>query len=128
MKRILILLALTLPLAACKTASTSAPPPPPLTGSCNPADADMYKTLIFVQGSLLNLNATIKADETSDPNTASVLKPYAQSAVVDYNIAEAAWQGYHAACLANPSLSPASAQAAVNKVSTDMQTLPGGAK
>lgn len=128
MKRILMILPLAMMLVACKPVTVSSPTAPPLKGACNPADATMYQTLIFAQGSILNLNATIKADETSDPNTASILKPYAQRAAEDYNIAEAAWQGFHAACMANPATSPATAQTAVNNVSADLKAVPGGTK
>lgn len=124
--RLIFALILPLMVAGCKTASAPTPPAPPLQGACNSTDADIYRTLIFAQGSILNLNATIRADEVTDPTTANTLKPYAQQAATDYNIAEATWQGYHAACISNPSLSAVSAQAAVNKLTSDLQTVPGG--
>lgn len=114
-------------LAGCKKTTATGPTAPPLAGACNPADQGMYQTLVFAQGSLLNLKATL-ADPKTDPNTVSALTPYYNQAKTDYNIAEAAWQGYHAVCLVTPSASPATAQAAVSKLGGDLQSLPKGAK
>lgn len=107
-----------------KTTSTAAPP---LAGACNAADSAMYQTLIFAQGSLLNLKATLAAS-TTDAKTVSTLTPYYNQAKADYNIAEASWQAFHAACMAVPATSPTTAQNAVNKLSTDIQTIPAVTK
>lgn len=124
MKKTLILaVLLLLPMAGCKTAKTSVPAAPALAGSCNPADSAMYQTLIFAQGSLLNLRATL-ADPSTAPATIQALKPYVSQAVSAYNLAEVAWQTYHAACMANPKLSPAAAQTAVNNLSTAINAVP----
>lgn len=111
----------------CKKTGTTGAAATPLTGACNAADADMYKTLVFAQGSLLNLKGTLAAS-TTDPKTVSTLTPYYTQAKQDYNIAEASWQVYHAACVANPALSPAAAQATVNKLSSDIQSVPAVTK
>lgn len=107
----------------CKTSSTTAPTAPPLTGSCNSTDSAMYQTLIFAQGSLLNLKATLAAS-TTDAKTVSTLTPYYNQAKTDYNIAEASWQAFHATCVTTPSAPATTAQAAVNKLSTDIQSIP----
>lgn len=114
-------------LAGCKKTGTTAVTAPPLAGACNAADQAMYQTLIFSQGSLLNLKATL-ANPQTDAKTVSTLTPYYNQARNDYNIAEAAWQGYHAVCVTAPNTSPATAQATVSKLSTDLQSLPGGTK
>lgn len=106
----------------CKKSSTSTPTPP-LTGACNAADSAMYQTLIFAQGSLLNLKATLAASTTTAA-TVSTLTPYYNQAKTDYNIAEASWQVYHATCVTTPSTPATTAQNAVNKLSTDIQSIP----
>lgn len=124
MKRIATLLCavLVFPLTACKTVTATAPAAP-LPGACNAADSTMYQALTVAQASLLSLEATMKNTSTASA-TVATLKPYVAQAVVDYNIAEAAWQGYHAACITNPALSPASAQAAVNTLQTAVSATP----
>ena len=123
MKRILIpLLALAM-LAGCKTVTTTPATAPTLTGACNAADSAMFQTLVFAQGSILNLKATL-ADPQTAPKTVTTLTPYYNQAKTDYDIAIAAWKGYHAACILNPSLSPATAQSSVNKLNTDIQSTP----
>lgn len=111
----------------CKKAGTTGASAPPLTGACNAADSAMFQTLVFAQGSLLNLKGTLAAS-TTDSKTVSTLTPYYTQAKQDYNIAEASWQVYHAACAANPALSPTAAQATVNKLSSDIQTIPAVTK
>lgn len=108
-----------------KTTSTAAAPP--LTGACNAADSAMYQTLIFAQGSLLNLKATLAASTTT-PATVSTLTPYYNQAKTDYNVAEASWQVYHATCVTAPSTPTTTAQATVNKLSTDIQSIPAVTK
>ena len=128
MRKIFTILALSLMLTAgCKKTTTGGPTAPPLTGACNAADSGMYRTLIFAQGSLLNLKSTL-ASSTTDPKTVSTLTPYYNQAKADYNIAEVSWQVYHAACMANPSAPSMTAQAAVNKLSTDLQSTPAVTK
>lgn len=107
----------------CKTSGTTAPTAPPLTGACNAVDSAMYQTLVFAQGSLLNLKATLAAS-TTDAKTVSTLTPYYNQAKTDYNIAEASWQIYHATCVTSPSAPATTAQTAVNKLSTDIQSIP----
>lgn len=111
----------------CKKTGTTGAAAPPLTGACNAADSAMFQTLVFAQGSLLNLKSTLAAS-TADTKTVSTLTPYYTQAKQDYNIAEASWQVYHAACVANPALSPAAAQATVNKLSSDIQSVPAVTK
>lgn len=111
----------------CKKTATTGPTAPPLTGACNAADSAMYQTLIFSQGSLLNLKSTLAAS-TTDPKTVSTLTPYYNQAKTDYNLAEASWQVYHATCMANPSAPSTTAQAAVNKLSSDIQSVPAVTK
>lgn len=122
-KMLCIAALLLLPMAGCRKVSTTTPAAPALVGSCNPADSSMYQTLIFAQGSLLNLKATL-ADPGTAPQTVTALKPYVSQAVAAYNLAKVAWQTYHGACMANPKLSPATAQTAVNNLSTAINAVP----
>ena len=124
MRKIFTVLLLSLALTAgCKKGTTSGPTAPPLSGACNTADSIMYQTLVFSQGSILNLKATLANPQTA-PATVSQLTPYYNQAKADYNIAEGAWQAYHAACVTNAAASSATAQAAVNKLSSDLQATP----
>ena len=114
-------------LAITGLSGTTGAAAPPLTGACNAADSAMFQTLVFAQGSLLNLKGTLAAS-TTDPKTVSTLTPYYTQAKQDYNIAEASWQVYHAACVANPAAPVTTAQTAVNKLSSDIQTIPAVTK
>jgi hypothetical protein len=107
----------------CKKTTANTPTAPPLAGACNPADQAIYQTLVFAQGSLLNLKATL-ADPATPSNTVSALTPYYNQAKTDYNIAEATWQGYHAACTVNAAASVTAAQTAANKLTSDLQSTP----
>ena len=111
----------------CKKTGTTGAAAPPLTGACNAADSAMFQTLVFAQGSLLNLKGTLAASTTA-PKTVSTLTPYYTQAKQDYNIAETAWQVYHAACVANPAAPVTTAQTAVNKLSSDIQSVPAVTK
>lgn len=126
MKRFIALIALASGigwLAGCKQVTASTPAAPVLAGACNQADATMYQTLVFAQGSLLNLKATLASPQTS-ASTVTTLTPYYNDAKTAYNLAEVAWQTYHAACVANPSASPTAAQSAVNNLSTAINAVP----
>lgn len=108
----------------CKRASVASQATPVLQGACNSYDSGMYRALIGFQASLLSLHAMLVSPNTA-PGTISALQPYVTRAIKDYNLAEGAWQAYHAACISQPSLSPATAQAAINKVQTDLQQTVG---
>lgn len=108
----------------CKRTKVSPQSTPVLQGACNSYDSGMYRALIGFQASLLSLRATL-VDPNTPSKTVSALQPYVTKAIKDYNLAEGAWQAYHAACISQPKLSPTTAQAAVNKVQTDLQQTVG---
>ncbi len=125
MKRILAAIALGAVLIApmgCKKPS-AANPVTLAPGAYNQTDQTLFQSLMAVQASLNSLKATLANPQTT-AQTVNTLKPYVNQAITDYNIAEVAWQTYHAALMTNASASPAAAQAAISKVQTDLQNTP----
>jgi hypothetical protein len=119
---VLILAAATLvPMGCKKVAPTN--PATLAPGAYNSTDQTIYQSLMAVQASLNSLKATLTNPLTTQ-QTISTLKPYINQAITDYDIAEVAWQTYHAALATNPSASPAAAQTAISKVQTDLQNTP----
>ena len=117
MKRYALLLCLLLPIG-CATATAPTPPTAPtapLAGSVNQFDADSYKTLMVIQASYNSLLSSYKANPTGLTNLKAPLDQIAQ----DYNLAESAWQAYHATAVATTPPSPA-VTAALNKVQSDI--------
>lgn len=104
---------MAIPFTACKPTTTTHPLAP---GAANSTDQAIYSSLMVAQASLNSLKASVP----SNPQ----LKPYVNQAITDYNIAEVAWQTYHAAVALNPSVSPAAAQAALSKVQADLSAAP----
>ncbi len=109
-------------LSGCKTVTTAVQTAP-LPGACNAVDSTMYQTLVTAQASILSLESTL-ANPGTTPATVTTLKPYVSESVTAYNLAEAAWQAYHAACVVNGSASSAAAQAAVNTLQTAISATP----
>lgn len=89
MKKLLLALALALPLTGCH--NTNLAPTPPLVNQVNDFDGTTYRSLIALQASLNSLKASIQG------NTANLgsLKPALNKAISDYNLAQAAWKIYH---------------------------------
>ncbi len=125
MRRILIALTLAstmlVPMGCHKTTPTN--PATLAPGAYNSTDQTLYQSLMAVQASLNSLKATLANPQTT-PQTVTLLKPYVNQAILDYDIAEVAWQTYHAALATNASASPKAAQAAIAKVQTDLQNTP----
>lgn len=92
-------------------------------GAYNQTDQVLFQSLMAVQASLNNLKATL-ADPHTSAQTISVLKPYTNQVITDYDIAEVAWQTYHASLATNANASPTAAQAAIARVQTDLQNTP----
>ena len=113
MKKVLIVLSLGLllgfPMGCKKVTATT---PTLATGAYNSTDQAIYQSLMAAQAAL-NL---LKTEVPANPS----LKAPVNQAIVDYNLAEVAWQTYHSALATNPKASPTAAQAAVAKVQTDL--------
>lgn len=101
-----LMAALILPIG-CKA---TAPTPPLVPNAVNQFDQDSYKALMAAQATLNSLKASVQ----SDPNAAS-LKPILNQAIGDYNIADVAWQTYHAAAV-TASATSAQQQAVTNSL------------
>jgi hypothetical protein len=114
-----LVLALCLPLFVAGCKNTNAPTPPLAPGAYNQVDQQLYGSLMAVQASLDNLKATVENPNT-EASTAASIKPYLNQAILDYNIAEVAYQTYHAALATNPAASPSAVQTAITKVQTDL--------
>jgi hypothetical protein len=108
---LILLPLLVFPLAGCPAASSSTPPAALVPGALNQFDQTSYATLMSVQAALNSLNASYKAN----PTGLASLKAILDQAAADYNIAELAWQTYHAA-------STAANQAAVTSAITKTQS------
>jgi hypothetical protein len=61
----------------------------PVPGALNSFDADSYQTLMTAQATLNSLKSTAA--------TTPSLKPILNQAISSYDVAETAWQAYHAA-------------------------------
>lgn len=83
-------------LTGCKPATSTTPPAALAPGAVNQFDQDSYATLMAAQASLNSLKQSV----AQDPANLASLKPILNQAISDYNIAEAAWQVYHAAAQA----------------------------
>lgn len=62
------------------------------TGAINTFDADSYQTLMTAQATL----NSFKAQEPTIVVTVPAFKTVLNQAIADYNVAEGAWQTYHA--------------------------------
>ena len=114
MKLALLSIFLALPLlAGCGAVQTATPPAALAPGALNQFDQDSYKALLALQASLKSLNASYAAN----PAQLASLKPALDQAATDYNIAELAWQTYHAVATA---ANQTAVTNALNKVQTDI--------
>lgn len=100
---------LCLLLAACSMSTKPKTLPP---GAINSFDAESYLSLMGAQA-VLN---SVKADIAKLPPEA---KPALNTAIQSYNVAEAAWQAYHA----GKTNDPAALTAALTRAVTDATTL-----
>ena len=120
MKRLAILALMALSLSACKT-TTAANPATLAPEAYNQTDQLLYQSMMAVQASINSL----KTQVTANPS----LKAPLNQAIQDYDIAEVAYQTYHAALASNPTTSPAPVQSAISKVQTDLNSVgTGGVK
>lgn len=125
-KQILLVVLLTsvmLVPVGCKKNTTPTNPVILAPGAYNSTDQQLYQSLQAVQAALNNLKATLQDSKTS-AQTVAILKPYFNQAVLDYDIAEVAWQTYHASLSTSSNASPAAAQAALSKVQSDLAATP----
>src|SRR5580698_5535183 len=113
MKAALLALALCIPMLGCGAVQTTTPPAALAPGALNQFDQDSYKALLALQASLKSLNASYAAN----PAQLASLKPALDQAATDYNIAELAWQTYHAAATA---ANQTAVTNALNQVQTDI--------
>ena len=118
MKRCAILLAACL-CVGCHSASTTTPPAALAPGALNQFDQTSYQTLLAVQATLNSLEASYKAN----PTQLATLKPLLDQASTDYNIAELAWQTYHAAATAANQQAVTNAIAKVNSDVSNLQAV-----
>lgn len=96
--------------SACNKNAVQAPLP---TGAVNQVDFDTYRGLIDVQAAMLSIEDDISSGVvTMNATQLTVLGQVRK----DYNIAEAAWQAYHAGATGDA----AGLQAAVNQVVGDL--------
>lgn len=89
---VLVLTAFSLVPMGCKSATSTTPPAALAPGALNSFDQSTYQTLMAFQAALNSLNASYKAN----PTQLATLKTPLDQAATDYNIAELAWQTYHA--------------------------------
>jgi hypothetical protein len=100
-----------LPLGCVKANSTT-PPAALAPGALNSFDQTSYQTLMAVQASINSLNGTYRANPSLAP-----LKTILDQAAADYNLAELAWQTYHAAATA---ANQAAVTSSITKVQSDL--------
>jgi len=99
----------------CKPATSTTPPTALVPGALNSFDQSSYMALMAAQASLNSLNASYKANPTALASIKTVL----DQAAADYNVAELAWQAYHAAATtANQN----AVTSALTKVQTDLSS------
>lgn len=113
MKATLLALALCIPMLGCGAVQTTTPPAALAPGALNQFDQDSFKALLAFQASLKSLNASYAAN----PTGLAALKPAIDQAANDYNLAELAWQTYHAVVTA---ANQAAVTSALNKVQSDI--------
>lgn len=109
-----IILALCIALAGCRAATTA--PPPLAPGALNQFDQTSYQTLLAVQATIHSLQDSYNANPTG---LASIKAPLNQ-ATGDFNLADIAWQTYHAAASA---ANQTAVTSALNKVQTDVSSI-----
>lgn len=114
MRKFLAVASLAFLLAAPMGCKRATAPTPLAPGAYNKVDQSLYQSLMAAQASLNLLKTEIPANPA--------LKAPVNQAILDYNLAEVAWQTYHAALATNPNASPAAAQTALAKVQTDLST------
>lgn len=116
MKAAILALCLCILPIGCKPATSTTPSAALVPGALNSFDQTSYQTLMAVQATLNSLNASYKAN----PSGLASIKTALDQASVDYNIAELAWQTYHAAATtANQS----AVSAAIAKVNSDVSSI-----
>ena len=94
------------------TAST----PPLAPGAVNQFDQTSYQTLLAVQAAYNSLAISYNANKTG----LAALKAPLDQVATDYNLAEIAWQTYHAAATAS---NQAALTTALTKVQTDISAI-----
>jgi 3-oxoacyl-(acyl-carrier-protein) synthase len=109
-----IILALCLTLAGCHAATTA--PPPLAPGALNQFDQTSYQTLLAVQATIHSLQDSYNANPTG---LESIKAPLNQ-ATADYNLADIAWQTYHASATA---ANQTAVTSALTKVQTDVSSI-----
>lgn len=114
MKRILILLALTLPLAACKTTSAPSAPQSLAPGYLNQQDEVMGQTLNGIHQFISSVEAKIAAGYVESPTEKTALN----ALIATTNAADITYLAYH-----NGAATQAQAQAQVSQAYLQQQTL-----
>jgi hypothetical protein len=115
MKKVLASFLLACCILGCKPATSTTPPAALAPGALNSFDQTSYTALMAAQASLNSLNSSYKAN----PAALASLKTVLDQAATDYNVAELAWQTYHAAAT---SANEAAVTAALTKVQTDLSS------
>jgi hypothetical protein len=112
MKKAFLSVCLCLALSGCRASS---PTPPLAPGAVNSFDQTSYQALMAAQASLTSLKQSVALD----PALAPLKAPLGQ-AIQDYNLADVAWQTYHASATA---ANQAAVTAALTKVQTDVSSI-----
>jgi len=120
MRKALLTLLVLAPIG-CKPATSTTPPAALVPGALNSFDQTSYTALMAAQASLNSLDTSYE----ENPTALASLKPILDQASTDYNIAELAWQTYHAAAT---TANQAAVTNALNNVQSDLSkatTIPG---
>jgi hypothetical protein len=113
----LVLVLLTLTVACHKTVTA------PVPGQLNTFDAYAYRVLADAQAAINDFKASVAAGKIVETPT---LKTVLNQAITDYNVANAAYQGWHAAGGNGPTAPVAAALNQVNADITNVSAQAGG--
>lgn len=113
---VLLFGALMVPLSGCRAANSTTPPAALAPGALNQFDQDSYSSLMAAQAALNSLTTSVATD-----SNLAILKPTLNQAITDYDVAELAWQTYHAAATAANQTAVTNALNTVNADVTNLQ-------
>ena len=116
MKLRVLLLSTTLLLLPMGCATATAPTPPLVPGALNQFDQTSYASLLTAQASYNSLLASYKAN----PTVLAPLKAPLDAAARAINLADTAWQAYHAAGAAATSTQQAAVTTALAAAQTSL--------
>lgn len=109
-----IMLTLTFTSGCAKTVTA------PVPGQISTTDAFFYRVLLDTQAALNAFKADLASGKVTETPT---IRIYLNTAINDYDIAEAAYQAWRTTSATNPTASSAAVSTAVTKVQTDITNL-----